>query len=91
MGPAVHGSLGIPSSEVSSQATSRRLETTWATVRKPPTQVIKLAVLSLLQKREASRLQQGLPGTAGLPYRLPLWVVAVGRSPEESPHTVTVS
>ena len=44
---------GIPSLEVSLQATSSRLETTWATVRKPPTQVIKLAVLSLLQKREA--------------------------------------
>ena len=67
---SVHGSLGIPSLEVSSQATSRRLGTTWATVRKLPTQVIKLAVLSLLQEREAPRLQQGLPVTAGLPHRL---------------------
>ena len=67
---SVHGSLGIPSLEVSSQATSRRLGTTWATVRKPPTQVIKLAVLFLLQEREAPRLQQGLPVTAGLPHRL---------------------
>ena len=67
---SVHGSLGIPSLEVSSQATSRRLATTWATVRKPPTQVIKLAVLSLLQEREAPRLQQGLPVTTGLPHRL---------------------
>ena len=67
---SVHGSLGIPSLEVSSQATSRRLGTTWATVRKPPTQVIKLAVLSPLQEREAPRLQQGLPGTVGLPRRL---------------------
>ena len=35
-----------------------------------PTQVIKLAVLSLLQEREAPRLQQGLPVTSGLPHRL---------------------
>ena len=69
---SVHGSLGIPSLEVSSQATSRRLGTTWATVRKPLTQVIKLAVLSLLQEREAPRLQQGLPVTAGLPHRRPM-------------------
>ena len=62
--------LCIPSLEVSSQATSRRLGTTWATVRKPSTQVTKLAVLSLLQEREAPRLQQGLPVTAGLPHRL---------------------
>ena len=64
---SVHGSLGIPSFAVSSQATSRRLGTTWATVRKPLTQVTKLTVLSLLQEREAPRLQQGLP--AGLPHR----------------------
>ena len=66
---SVHGSLGIPSLEVSSQATSRRLGTKWATVRKTP-HVIKLAVPSLLQQREAPRLQQGLPVTSGLPHRL---------------------
>ena len=43
-----------------------------ATVRKPPTQVLKLAVLFPLQEREAPRLQQGLPGTVGLPHRLRL-------------------
>ena len=65
---SVHGSLGIPSLEVSSQATSRRLGTKWATVT--PTHVIKLAVPSLLQEREAPRLQQSLPVTSGLPHRL---------------------
>ena len=69
---SVHGSQGIPSLEVSSQATSRRLGTKWATVRKTPTHVIKLAVPSLLQEREAPRLQQGLPVTSGLPHRLRL-------------------
>ena len=67
---SVHGSLGIPSLEVSSQATSRRLGTTWATVQEASDPVTKHAVLSLLQEREAPRLQQGLPVTAGLPHRL---------------------
>ena len=67
---SVNGSLGTLSLEFNSRATSRRFGTTWATVRKPPTQVLKLAVLSPLQEREAPRLQQGLPGTVGLPHRL---------------------
>ena len=67
---SVHGSLGTPTLDSNLRATSRRFGATWATVKKPPTQVIKLAELSLLQKREAPRLQQGLPGTKGLPQRL---------------------
>ena len=67
---SVHGSLGTPTLDFNSRATSRRFGTTWATVKKPPTQVIKLAELSPLQEREAPRLQQGLPGTIGLPHRL---------------------
>ena len=50
----------------SARRPSRRLGITWAAVRKPLTQVTKLAVLSLLQERQAPRLQQGLPITAGL-------------------------
>ena len=53
----------------SSQATSRHLGTKWATVRKTLIRVIKLAVPSLLQEREAPRLQRGPPVTSGLPYR----------------------
>ena len=53
-----------------SRAISRHLETTWATVRKPPTQATKPAVLTPLQKWEVPRLQQGLPGAASLPHRL---------------------
>ena len=67
---SVHGSQGTPSLEFNSQATSRRLGTTWATVKKPPTQVIRLAELSPLQEWEAPLRQQGLPGTVGLPHRL---------------------
>ena len=66
---SVHGSLGTPTLDFNSRATSRRFGTTWATVKKPPTQVIKLAELSPLQEREAPRLQQGLPGIIGLPHR----------------------
>ena len=67
---SVNGSLGTLSLEFNSRDTSRRFGTTWTTVRKPPTRVLKLAVLSPLQEREAPRLQQGLPGTVGLPHRL---------------------
>ena len=49
--------------------TSRHLGTKWATVRKTLIRVIKLAVPSLLQEREAPRLQRGLPVTSGLPRR----------------------
>ena len=37
------GSLGTPRSDSNSRAISRHLETTWATVRKPPIQVTKPA------------------------------------------------
>ena len=67
---SVHGSLGTLTLDFNSRAKNRRFGTTWATVKKPPTQVIKLAELSPLQEREAPRLQQGLPGTVGLPHRL---------------------
>ena len=66
---SAHGSLETPRSEGSSQATSRHLGTKWAAVRKTPIRVIKLAVPSLLQEREAPRLQRGLPVTSGLPHR----------------------
>ena len=69
---SAHGSLETPRLGGSSQATSRHLGTKWATVRKTPIRAIKLAVPSLLQEREAPRLQRGLPVT--------LWAVAVGRS-----------
>ena len=69
---SAHGSLETPRSGGSSQATSRHLGTKWDTVRKTPIRVIKLAVPSLLQEREAPRLQQGLPVTSGLPHRLRL-------------------
>ena len=42
---SVHGSLGTPTLDFNSRTTSRRFETTWATVKKPLTQVIKLAEL----------------------------------------------
>ena len=67
---SVGGSLGTPRSDSNSRAISRHLETTWATVRKPPIQVTKPAVLTPLRKREVPQLQQGLPGTASLPHRL---------------------
>ena len=54
------------------QATSRHLGTKWAAVRKTLIRVIKLAVPSLLQEREAPRLQRGLPVTSGLLHRLRL-------------------
>ena len=66
---SVHGSLGTPTLDFNSRTTSRRFGTTWATVKKPPTQVIKLAGLSPRQEREAPRRQQGLPGTVGPPHR----------------------
>ena len=37
---SVHGSLGTPTSDFNWRTTSRRFETTWATVKKPPTQVL---------------------------------------------------
>ena len=66
---SVPGSLGTPTLDFNSRTTSRRFGTTWATVKKPPTQVIKLAGLSPRQEREAPRRQQGLPGTVGPPHR----------------------
>ena len=66
---SAHGSLETPRLRGSSQATSRHLGTKWATVRKTLIRVIKLAVPSLLQEREAPRLQRGLPVTSGLPHR----------------------
>ena len=66
---SVHGSLGTPTLDFNSRTTSRRFETTWATVKKPLTQVIKLAELSPRQDREAPRRQRGLPGTVGPPHR----------------------
>ena len=60
---------GTPTLDFNSQTTSRRFGTTWATVKKPPTQVIKLAGLSPRQDREAPRRQHGLPGTVGPPHR----------------------
>ena len=66
---SVHGSLGTPTLDFNSRTTSRRFGTTWATVKKPPIQVIKLAGLSPRQEREAPRRQQGLPGTVGPPHR----------------------
>ena len=74
---SAHGSLEAPRSGGSSQATSRHLETKWDTVRKTPIRVLEIAVPSLLQEREAPRLQQGLPVS---PTASALWVVAVGRS-----------
>ena len=67
---SVGGSLGTPRSDSNLRAISRHLETTWATVRKPPIQATKPAVLTPLWKREVPQLQQGLPGTASLPHRL---------------------
>ena len=66
---SVHGSLGTPTLDFNSRTTSRRFGTTCATVKKPPTQVIKLAGLSPHQEREAPRRQLGLPGTVGPPHR----------------------
>ena len=66
---SVHGSLGTPTFDFNLRTTSRRFGTTWATVKKPPTQVIKLAGLSPRQEREAPRRQQGLPGTVGPLHR----------------------
>ena len=70
----------LPSLEVSSQATSRRLGTKWATVRKPPTQVIKLAVLSLLQGGKLLVCSRVFLSHQASPTASALWVVAVGRS-----------
>ena len=69
MGSALCMALGTPTLDFNSRTTSRRFGTTWATVKKPPTQVIKLAGLSPRQEREAPRRQQGLPGTVGPPHR----------------------
>ena len=66
---SVHGSPGTPISGFNSRITSRRFETTWAIVKKPLAQVIKLAERSLRQNREAPRRQRGLPGTVGPPHR----------------------
>ena len=66
---SVHGSLGTPTSGFNFWLTSSRFETTWAIVKKPLTQVIKLAELSPRQDREAPRRQRGLPGTVGPPHR----------------------
>ena len=66
----VYGSLGTPLSGFPLWPTSRRFKTTWAIVKKPLTQVIKLAELSPRQNREAPRRQRGLPGTVGPPHRL---------------------
>ena len=66
---SAHGSLETPRLGGSSQATSRHLGTKWATVRKTPIRVIKLAVPSLLQEREISSSAAGLPVTSGLPHR----------------------
>ena len=66
---SVYGSLGTPISGFNFWPTSRRFETTWAIVKKPLTQVIKLAELSPRQNREAPRRQRGLPGTVGPPHR----------------------
>ena len=49
-----------PRSDSNSRAISRHLETTWATVRKPPIQVTKPAVLTPPWKRKVPQLQQGL-------------------------------
>ena len=65
---SVHCSLGTPISGFNSWTTSRRFETTWAIVKRPLTQVIKLAELSPRQNREAPRRQRGLPGTVGPPH-----------------------
>ena len=69
---SVHGSLGTPTLDFNSRTTSRRFGTTWATVKKPPTQVIKLAGLSPRQEREAPRRQQSLPGHSRPPRLRPL-------------------
>ena len=65
----MRGSLGTPTLDFNSRTTSRRFGTTWATVKKPLTQEIKLAGLSPRQDREAPRRQRGLPGTVGPPHR----------------------
>ena len=70
---SAHGSLETPRLEGSLQATSRHLGTKWATVKKTLIRVTKLAIPSLLQEREAPRLQRGLPVTSGLLHRPRLW------------------
>ena len=65
---SVHGSLGTPTLDFNLRTTSRRFGTTWAAVKKPPTQVTKLG-LSPRQEREAPRRQQGLPGTVSPLHR----------------------
>ena len=66
---SVHGSLGTPLSGFNFWPTSRRFKTTWAVVKKPLTQVIKLVERSLRQNRKVPRRQRGLPGTVGPPHR----------------------
>ena len=66
---SVYGSLGTPISGCNFLTTSRRFETTWAIVKKPLTQVIKLAEPSPRQNREAPRRQRGPLGTVGPPHR----------------------
>ena len=70
---SAHGSLETPRLEGSLQATSRHLGTKWAIVKKTLIRVTKLAIPSLLQEREAPRLQRGLPVTSGLLHRPRLW------------------
>ena len=63
------GSLATPRLESNLQTTSKHLGTKWATVRKTLIRVLKLAVPSLLQERQAPRRPRGLPVTSGLPHR----------------------